>query len=71
MKMTSKGKDGQQGGLEVTRMQEKKVTAHALLSGSVAIDVIPADMCEVDTDQRGVTRPQGAMCDVGAFELEE
>jgi hypothetical protein len=28
-------------------------------------------MCEVDTDQRGVTRPQGAMCDVGAFEVEE
>ena len=22
-------------------------------------------------DQRGVTRPQGAMCDVGAFELEQ
>jgi hypothetical protein len=44
---------------------------HALGAGSVAIDVIPADMCDVDTDQRGVTRPQGAMCDVGAFEVEE
>jgi len=43
---------------------------HALLPGSVAIDVIPADMCEVGTDQRGVDRPQGTMCDVGAFELE-
>jgi hypothetical protein len=43
---------------------------HALLPGSIAIDVIPEAMCEVDTDQRGVTRPQGAACDVGAFELE-
>ncbi len=42
---------------------------HALLPGSVAIDAIPVAMCEVDEDQRGVTRPQGAMCDVGAFEL--
>ena len=44
---------------------------HALLPGSVAIDVIPPDMCEVDEDQRGVTRPQGTMCDVGAFEVQE
>ena len=43
---------------------------HALLPGSVAIDKIPADSCEVDEDQRGVTRPQGDSCDVGAFELE-
>jgi hypothetical protein len=42
----------------------------ALLSGSVAIDVIPPEMREVDEDQRGVTRPQGPACDVGAFELE-
>ena len=43
---------------------------HALLPGSVAIDVIPADMCEVDEDQRGVERPQGDACDVGAVEME-
>jgi hypothetical protein len=43
---------------------------HALGAGSVAIDVIPATMCEVDEDQRGVARPQGDACDVGAFELE-
>ena len=43
---------------------------HALLSGSVAIDVIPADMCEVDEDQRGEPRPGGTMCDVGAFEVQ-
>jgi len=43
---------------------------HALLPGSVAIDVIPADMCEVDEDQRGEARPGGTMCDVGAFEVQ-
>ena len=43
---------------------------HALLPGSVAIDVIPADMCEVDEDQRGEPRPGGTMCDVGAFEVQ-
>jgi hypothetical protein len=41
---------------------------HALEAGSVAIDVIPADMCEVDEDQRGF--PRGTMCDVGAFEVQ-
>ena len=43
---------------------------HALLPGSVAIDLIPEAMCKVDEDQRGVERPQGDTCDVGAFELE-
>jgi hypothetical protein len=34
--------------------------------------VIPADMCEVDEDQRGEPRPEtdGTMCDVGAFEVQ-
>ena len=41
---------------------------HALLSGSVAIDVIPADMCEVTEDQRGF--PRDSMCDVGALEVQ-
>ena len=43
---------------------------HALLPGSVAIDWIPAGMCQTSEDQRGVMRPQGVACDVGAFELE-
>lgn len=45
---------------------------HALLSGSVAIDAIPAASCEVDTDQRGEPRPEsgGTMCDAGAFEAQ-
>jgi predicted outer membrane repeat protein len=47
---------------------------HALLSGSVAIDA--ATDCTdlffdpVTTDQRGVSRPQGIACDIGAYERE-
>jgi CSLREA domain-containing protein len=46
---------------------------HALLAGSPAID---AGTCTdhtdatIGTDQRGVSRPQGTACDVGAFEYE-
>jgi hypothetical protein len=43
---------------------------HALLAGSPAIDRSPADACPVPTDERGVHRPQGANCDVGAYELD-
>lgn len=43
---------------------------HALQAGSPALDWIPADDCAVAEDQRGVTRPQGSACDIGAFELE-
>ena len=41
---------------------------HALQATSPAIDAIPADQCVLDTDQRGVTRPQGQGCDIGAYE---
>jgi hypothetical protein len=50
----------------------------ALLPGSTAIDAIPVtpvNECTdafgnpVPTDQRGVTRPQGSGCDIGAYEL--
>lgn len=44
--------------------------AHALLAGSPAIDAIPAEQCALEIDQRGLARPQGAGCDLGAFELE-
>jgi len=53
------------GGPTVTR---------ALLPGSVAIDwiseadCVDADRQPLTTDQRGVARPQGGACDVGAFE---
>ncbi len=44
---------------------------HALLQGSLAIDKIPLDACllkGISTDQRGVIRPQGSACDIGAYE---
>jgi len=47
----------------------------ALLSTSSAIDAIPPASCTdasgnpVLTDQRGVARPQGSGCDIGAFEF--
>jgi hypothetical protein len=40
----------------------------ALVAGSPAIDGSPAGDSCLATDQRGVTRPQGAACDIGAFE---
>jgi CSLREA domain-containing protein len=50
----------------------------ALLLGSPAVDAIPVAACTdqsiptplpVTTDQRGVLRPQGPGCDIGAYEL--
>jgi CSLREA domain-containing protein len=41
---------------------------HALLPGSPAIDAGSTESCPA-TDQRGVARPQGAACDIGAFEV--
>lgn len=49
---------------------------HPLLCGSPAIDAgdragcTDADGNLLTTDQRGVSRPQGAVCDVGAFEVQ-
>jgi CSLREA domain-containing protein len=40
---------------------------HALLVGSPAIDAGGSTTCEA-TDQRGVARPQGEACDIGAYE---
>lgn len=40
----------------------------ALLGGSPAIDTASNTGCPA-TDQRGVTRPQNATCDIGAFEV--
>jgi hypothetical protein len=45
-------------------------------TGSPLLDTVPLDVCEtfvalgISTDQRGVTRPQGTACDVGAVEIE-
>jgi CSLREA domain-containing protein len=44
---------------------------HALLPGSPARDVIPSAACQTairPEDQRGVARPQGPACDIGAYE---
>ncbi len=41
---------------------------HALGAGSPALDAADAGACPA-TDQRGVARPQGPGCDVGAYEL--
>ncbi len=41
----------------------------ALRDGSLAINHIPTSACLVTTDQREVSRPQGPMCDIGAFEF--
>jgi len=44
---------------------------HRLLQGSPAIDQIPLDACHINgisTDQRGIRRPQGKSCDIGAYE---
>jgi hypothetical protein len=48
----------------------------ALLGTSDAVDAIPVSACTdvggntIATDQRGVLRPQGPACDIGAFELK-
>ncbi|MEM7028185.1 MAG: choice-of-anchor Q domain-containing protein [Chloroflexota bacterium] len=40
------------------------------LDQSPFLDIIPADNCPV-TDQRGVSRPQGEACDIGAYESDD
>jgi uncharacterized repeat protein (TIGR01451 family) len=41
---------------------------HTLLAGSLAINAGDNSGCP-GTDQRGVSRPQGATCDIGSYEL--
>ncbi|HEY9741316.1 MAG TPA: choice-of-anchor Q domain-containing protein, partial [Coleofasciculaceae cyanobacterium] len=41
----------------------------ALLAGSPAINAGNNSVCP-KTDQRGVARPQGGVCDIGAFEAK-
>jgi CSLREA domain-containing protein len=44
---------------------------HDLIPGSPAIDAGSVSCPPPGADQRGVARPQGAACDIGAFELEQ
>lgn len=43
----------------------------ALPANSPAVDAVPVSVsgCARSTDQRGVSRPQGPACDIGAYEL--
>jgi hypothetical protein len=41
----------------------------ALTAGTPAVDTADP-LCDVKSDQRGVSRPQGKACDIGAFELQ-
>ena len=49
---------------------------HALLPGSPAINAVPVANCTdtdgnpITGDQRGVSRPQGTDCDIGAYEFD-
>lgn len=42
---------------------------HLLLPGNPALDAVPVAVCTVTADQRGVARPQRALCDAGAVEF--
>jgi hypothetical protein len=41
----------------------------AVLPGSPALNAVPPASCAVSIDQRGIARPQGAGCEIGAYEL--
>jgi transcriptional regulator with XRE-family HTH domain len=54
-----------------TQLAGKSPQTLALLLGSPAIDRIPLAACHSDgitSDERGVKRPQGPACDIGAYE---
>ena len=43
---------------------------HAPSHDSLVVDAILTDECIVNTDQRGISRPSGVGCDIGAVELQ-
>jgi hypothetical protein len=70
--------NGVAAGLDTKGLQNNggSTSTIALLSTSPAVDALPVASCTmtdgvtpISTDQRGVTRPQGSACDIGAFEL--
>ena len=53
----------------VIASNDGSTSTFALVPGSIAIDAASNTDCPA-TDQRGVERPQGSGCDIGAFELD-
>ncbi|HMJ13210.1 MAG TPA: choice-of-anchor Q domain-containing protein, partial [Polyangiaceae bacterium] len=45
------------------------VPTRAPAAGSVLIDQIPSAACPTVSDARGIARPQGVACDIGAVEV--
>jgi predicted outer membrane repeat protein len=74
--------DGHSGGSDMTlqptdiKQQDPNLlpladNIHLLEDDSLALDAIPINECPLSTDQRGVPRPQGSGCDIGAVEMEQ
>lgn len=68
---------GQVGDLESTdplldvagpQLNGDTIPSILLSGGSPALNAVPAASCLTSTDQRGVARPQGGSCDIGAIE---
>ena len=55
--------------LEILSDNGGPIFTQAPSKDSPVIDAIPKAFCILATDQRGVARPQGAGCDIGALEL--
>lgn len=57
--------------LDLGPLQDNGGTTPTMLPGpgSAAIDAIPPQDCTTAHDQRGIARPQGAGCDIGAVEV--
>ena len=66
---TSTNVTGQSANLSPLALNAPGTTeTHAILAGSPAIDFASADCPPPASDQRGVARPQGNRCDIGAYE---
>jgi hypothetical protein len=76
--LTSNDKNNVSAGLDSNGLQDNggPTKTIALLPTSPAVDAVPIADCTLSdgttplaTDQRGVARPEGSACDMGAFEL--
>ena len=54
-------------GLDPLDLNDARTLTQALSVDSPAVD---GGSCELTSDQRGIERPQGNSCDIGAFELK-